>query len=135
MANNPKKVKDPTEVALSAIQEALNIADAPAPSLNLDRADKNDRSERVSPTRSESIAPALSERIAPAYEDDTATDRIDFSHDEPAPSARRAASLSRRHRHRLQMARSSSRRAGAAASRMACSQSACQRGERGGRRT
>jgi len=23
MANNPKKVKDPTEVALSAIQEAL----------------------------------------------------------------------------------------------------------------
>ncbi len=30
MANNPKKVKDPTEVALSAIQEALNIGDAPA---------------------------------------------------------------------------------------------------------
>src|SRR5712671_5632424 len=30
MANNPKKVKDPTEVALSAIQEALNISDAGA---------------------------------------------------------------------------------------------------------
>ena len=30
MANNPKKVKDPTEVALSAIQEALNISDATA---------------------------------------------------------------------------------------------------------
>ncbi len=30
MANNPKKVKDPTEVALSAIQEALNISDASA---------------------------------------------------------------------------------------------------------
>src|SRR5437899_4506030 len=30
MANNPKKVKDPTEVALSAIQEALNISDVPA---------------------------------------------------------------------------------------------------------
>ncbi len=29
MANNPKKVKDPTEVALSAIQEALNISEAP----------------------------------------------------------------------------------------------------------
>src|ERR1700753_2125325 len=28
MANNPKKVKDPTEVALSAIQEALNIGDS-----------------------------------------------------------------------------------------------------------
>src|SRR5229473_6606382 len=27
MANNSKKVKDPTEVALSAIQEALNISD------------------------------------------------------------------------------------------------------------
>ena len=27
MAKNPKKVKDPTEVALSAIQEALNISD------------------------------------------------------------------------------------------------------------
>ena len=27
MANNPKKVKDPTEVAFSAIQEALNISD------------------------------------------------------------------------------------------------------------
>src|SRR5664279_3292673 len=31
MANNPKKAKDPTEVALSAIQEALNISEvAPA---------------------------------------------------------------------------------------------------------
>jgi len=30
MANNPKKVKDPTEVALSAIQEALNISDVAA---------------------------------------------------------------------------------------------------------
>src|SRR6266446_4308758 len=30
MANNPKKVKDPTEVALSAIQEALNISDGAA---------------------------------------------------------------------------------------------------------
>jgi hypothetical protein len=31
MANNPKKVKDPTEVALSAIQEALNISDTNSP--------------------------------------------------------------------------------------------------------
>src|SRR6185369_7005611 len=30
MANNPKKVKDPTEVALSAIQEARNISDTTA---------------------------------------------------------------------------------------------------------
>ena len=32
MANNPKKIKDPTEAALSAIQEALSIRDSePAP--------------------------------------------------------------------------------------------------------
>src|SRR5215218_1356929 len=94
MANNPKKVKDPTEVALSAIQEALNIADAPAPSLDLERADQKDRSERSAPLRgerSEPIAPAPSERLAPAYDDDMPTDRIDLSHAEVAPSARRAA--------------------------------------------
>ena len=27
MANNPKKIEDPTEAALSAIQEALNMRD------------------------------------------------------------------------------------------------------------
>src|SRR3954464_6702361 len=31
MANHPKKAKDPTEVALSAIQEALNISDGSMP--------------------------------------------------------------------------------------------------------
>ncbi|MFZ5732467.1 MAG: methyl-accepting chemotaxis protein, partial [Pseudomonadota bacterium] len=36
MANNPKKVKDPTEVALSAIQEALNIGEQ-RPAQNADR--------------------------------------------------------------------------------------------------
>ena len=30
MANTPKKVKDPTEDALAAIQEALNSGDEPA---------------------------------------------------------------------------------------------------------
>ncbi|TMJ21205.1 MAG: hypothetical protein E6G96_21080, partial [Alphaproteobacteria bacterium] len=29
MANAPKKIKDPTEAALSAIQDALSIRDAP----------------------------------------------------------------------------------------------------------
>ena len=39
MANTPKKVKDPTEVALSAIQEALNISDtsADAPAEDADK--------------------------------------------------------------------------------------------------
>src|SRR5712671_3500326 len=51
MANNPKKVKDPTEVALSAIQEALNISDVPA-------ADNNGSSVRsdVTPTSSSSTS-------------------------------------------------------------------------------
>src|SRR4051812_15909914 len=30
MANTPRKMKDPTEAALSAIQDALNLRDAPA---------------------------------------------------------------------------------------------------------
>src|ERR1700687_4248180 len=52
MANNPKKVKDPTEVALSAIQEALNISDVPA-------ADNERGSVRsdVTPTNSSSTSP------------------------------------------------------------------------------
>src|SRR5229473_4541176 len=51
MANNPKKVKDPTEVALSAIQEALNISDVSA-------ADNNRSSVRsdVTPTSSSSTS-------------------------------------------------------------------------------
>ena len=47
MANNPKKVKDPTEVALSAIQEALNIGDTPVS----DNARSSTRSE-AAPTSS-----------------------------------------------------------------------------------
>jgi hypothetical protein len=44
MANHPKKVKDPTEVALSAIQEALNISDASAPAENARGSVHNDLS-------------------------------------------------------------------------------------------
>src|SRR5215467_9377774 len=54
MANNPKKVKDPTEVALSAIQEALNIND---PSADANR--NPQRSEAASPTSTE--APVFNE--------------------------------------------------------------------------
>src|SRR4051795_5151990 len=45
MANNPKKVKDPTEVALSAIQEALNISD-----VNVDSSRNSMGSELAPPT-------------------------------------------------------------------------------------
>ena len=30
MANNPRKIKDPTEAALSAIQDALNLRETPS---------------------------------------------------------------------------------------------------------
>ena len=45
MANNPTKVKDPTEVALSAIQEALNINDGAD---NRDGARRSDVAPQVS---------------------------------------------------------------------------------------
>jgi hypothetical protein len=53
MANNPKKVKDPTEVALSAIQEALNIGD-----------ESNSDSDRDS-TRNDSMRGEISSPISP----------------------------------------------------------------------
>ena len=55
MANNPKKVKDPTEVALSAIQEALNISDASAD------ANRNSIDGDMAPPTFHSAAPAYSE--------------------------------------------------------------------------
>ena len=55
MANNPKKVKDPTEVALSAIQEALNISDT-----TVDTSRNSIGGELSSPTMP-SAAPSYSE--------------------------------------------------------------------------
>src|SRR5438874_5745128 len=92
MANNPRKVKDPTEVALSAIQEALNIADVPPSQIERmsridqpelhgepERADIDDRPmpsfERSMPSLDD-IKPADrvgNERIAPTRQDEQAT--------------------------------------------------------------
>ena len=55
MANNPKKVKDPTEVALSAIQEALNISDTTIDS------SRNPIGGELSPPTMPSAPPAYSE--------------------------------------------------------------------------
>src|SRR3954447_2761402 len=55
MANNPKKVKDPTEVALSAIQEALNISDT-----NVDP-NRNSINNEVAPPTITSSGPSYSE--------------------------------------------------------------------------
>src|SRR5439155_21061681 len=85
MANNPKKVKDPTEVALSAIQEALNISDGPA----ADSARSSVHSD-VAPTNASSTSPT------PAYNEgafDTrpSDDRPIFERiEEPRPTRRAA---------------------------------------------
>ena len=55
MANNPKKVKDPTEVALSAIQEALNISDTTVDT------NRNSIGNEVAPPTIPSAAPSYSE--------------------------------------------------------------------------
>jgi hypothetical protein len=84
MANNPKKVKDPTEVALSAIQEALNISDVPA-------ADDNRSSVRsdAGPANSVSTTSTYNE---PAFDTRPSTDRPIFEPiEEPRPTSRRAA--------------------------------------------
>ena len=85
MANNPKKVKDPTEVALSAIQEALNISDTRRPP----------QSARLGPRTSAPRRPC-SASATPAYDDsfDTRTpsaDRQIFEPIEEPRSPRRAA--------------------------------------------
>src|SRR5262245_8897375 len=56
MANTPKKVKDPTEVALSAIQEALNISDN-----NADNNRNSADSEVTPPPPVASASPAFSD--------------------------------------------------------------------------
>src|SRR3954470_21836001 len=65
MANNPKKVKDPTEVALSAIQEALNITEP-----------------NVDPNRSARSDAAPEQTATPAFDDAP----FDFRSTPPAPS-------------------------------------------------
>src|SRR5215475_4612037 len=81
MANNPKKVKDPTEVALSAIQEALNISDG-----SVD-ADRNAAASEPAPP----IPPAAPAFNEPAYDARPAVDPGVFEPIEPPRQARRPA--------------------------------------------
>src|SRR3954464_10143000 len=62
MANNPKKVKDPTEVALSAIQEALNISDS---SVDPDRTARNDAAPAAQPAAPSFDDPSFDFRAGP----------------------------------------------------------------------
>jgi len=81
MANNPKKVKDPTEVALSAIQEALNISDT---SVDPNR---NSVGSDLPPPTGPSAPPAYSETPF----DTRSSDRPVFDPIEEPRSPRRAA--------------------------------------------
>ena len=82
MANNPKKVKDPTEVALSAIQEALNISDAP----DVDTPRSSVRDDMM-PTHSPSTSPYDDG----AFDNRPSADRPIFEPIEEPRQSRRAA--------------------------------------------
>src|SRR3954447_2147442 len=92
MANNPKKAKDPTEVALSAIQEALNISEPhPEPGRNsAPPVDLDDMPPPVMPPPAPPYSePSYSE---PAYEPRaSAADRPMFDPIEEPRVTRRAA--------------------------------------------
>ncbi len=78
MANNPKKVKDPTEVALSAIQEALNISDTAVDT------SRNSIGNDLAPPSISSAAPAYSET---PYDTRGSADRQVFDADRRAARA------------------------------------------------
>src|SRR5438445_1263830 len=81
MANNPKKVNDPTEVALSAIQEALNISDAAA--------DTNRHLMRDEAALS--IPPATPTYSETPFDTRASSERSSFDTNEQPRPARRAA--------------------------------------------
>src|SRR5947209_17550668 len=91
MANTPKKVKDPTEVALSAIQEALNISDTAADTSRSASA-RNETGPSVAPP----MPPVFDE---PAFDPrPAANDRNVFDPAEEPRAARRAPNY---HRHTI----------------------------------
>ena len=86
MANNPKKAKDPTEVALSAIQEALNISDVSGSESDRDRDHAAVHDELTSPA---SPPPIFNE---PTFEARPGADRPIFDPiEEPRPTTPRRA--------------------------------------------
>src|SRR5262249_27333804 len=61
MANNPRKIKDPTEAALSAIQDALNLRETPSQASA--RPGEPSIPEPPASARSPSRAPAMDEEL------------------------------------------------------------------------
>src|SRR3978361_1234311 len=85
MANTPKKVKDPTEVALSAIQEALNISDTTVDT------NRNSVGNDMEPPTISSAAPSYSDTPYDTRDMRQNTDRPVFDPIEEPRSPRRAA--------------------------------------------
>src|ERR1700704_1045331 len=85
MANTPKKVKDPTEVALSAIQEALNISDTTVDT------SRNSIGNDMAPPTISSAAPSYSETPYDTRDMRQNADRPVFDPIEEPRSPRRAA--------------------------------------------
>jgi hypothetical protein len=83
MANTPKKVKDPTEVALSAIQEALNINDGAA--------ENSDTAPHVDVPASPAVVPTPPSFNEPSFETRPSTDAATFEPIEDIRQTRRAA--------------------------------------------
>src|SRR3984957_9614077 len=81
MANTPKKVKNPTEVALSAIQEALNIGDGSAA----------DNRGSARPDAAPSAPPVMSSFDEPSFDTRPISDRPTFQAIEEPRATRRAA--------------------------------------------
>ncbi len=86
MASNSNKVKDPTEVALSAIQEALNLNDPPskATDIRIDPADDYRGNIAVDRT-------TVDHEPQHGYEPQPSPPAADFDQLEPPVQARRAA--------------------------------------------
>src|SRR4029077_11013928 len=80
MANHPKKVKDPTEVALSAIQEALNIGESSDDNRNTVRNDASAASSTASPSFDE-----------PSFDTRPGAEQAAFESTEEPRAIRRAA--------------------------------------------
>src|SRR5215467_11950708 len=92
MANNPRKVKDPTEVALSAIQEALNIADAPPNQIDrLGRLEQDAGHTEPPPLQADERPVPSHERSLPSLDDYTPVTHAASDHDDEPTFSRRAA--------------------------------------------
>src|SRR5215468_3412333 len=84
MANHPKKMKDPTEVALSAIQEALNVRDS-------DKAPMAPPVEAIAAAAPPAEGRRRNTRTPPSLDDELFMDAPGKTANEDAQSARLAA--------------------------------------------